>query len=125
MIPVGSRKSGRSGVRCITLGLGLGGERTAAVLALLASAGRGGGWKWTAEGKGSADGGGQRGVDGDGDAWLGRLESICSLRHVQKPSIVEMTMWSFFVQKVARSRKHKKDGPSQNAKTAHAKKHKT
>ena len=72
-----------------------------------------GGWRWTAR------------VDGGRDAWLGRLESICSLRHVQKPSIVEMTMWYSFVQKVARSRKHKKGGPSQNAPTAHAKKHKT
>ena len=59
-IPLGRLKSGRLGVRCITLGSGLGGGRTAAVLALLASAGRGGGWKWTAEGKGSADGGGRR-----------------------------------------------------------------
>ena len=68
-LPVGSRKSGRSGVRCITLSLGLGGGRTAAVLALLASAGRGGGLE--------VDGGRRRGrarrmeVDGGGWAAVG------------------------------------------------------
>ena len=74
----------------------------AALLALLASAGRGGGWRWTAEGGL---------VDGGGDAWLGRLESICLLRHVWKPSIVEVTMWSIFVPQEARSRKHKNGWP--------------
>ena len=46
--PVESRQSGRSGVRCIMLGSGLG--RTAAGLVLLASAGWDGGWRWTANG---------------------------------------------------------------------------
>ena len=119
-LPVGSRKSGRSGVRCITLGSELGGGRTAAALTLLPSVG----WAW---GRMEMDDGAGKArrmeADGGGDAWLGR--SICLLWHVQKPSIVEMTMWSFFVQKMARSRKHKKGGPSQNAPTAHAKKHKT
>ena len=85
-LPVGSRKSGRAGVRCITLGLGLeaDGRRCSRCSPRL---------------RGAADGGGRQGVDGGGDAWLGRLESICSLRHVQKPSIVEMTMCSFLFKK--------------------------
>ena len=87
----------------------------AAVLALLASAGRGGGWRGTAG----------ESADGGGNAWLGQWESICSPWRVQKPFILGATMWSIFVQKVARSRKHKKGGPSQNALNAHAKKHKT
>ena len=45
-IPVGSRQSGRSGVRCIMLGSGLGSGRTVAALA----AGLDGGWWWTADG---------------------------------------------------------------------------
>ena len=46
ILPVGSRKSGRSGVRCIMLGSGLGSGRTAAALV----AGLDGGWWWTADG---------------------------------------------------------------------------
>ena len=46
LLPVGSRQSGRSGVRCIMLGSGLGSGRTAAALV----AGLDGGWWLTADG---------------------------------------------------------------------------
>ena len=61
LLPVGSRKSGRSGVRCIMLGSGLGGGRAAAVLTLLASAG---GRRREAAGT------------GPGPGWIGRWTAL-------------------------------------------------
>ena len=54
-LPIGSRKSGRSGVKCIMLGSGLGGARAAVVLTLLASAG-----------------GRRREAAGPGPGWIGQ-----------------------------------------------------
>jgi len=56
---------------------------------------------------------------------VGRWAAVGLAAVGSAPSILEVTMWPIFVPKVARSRKHKKGGPSQNAPTAHAKKHKT
>ena len=99
IVPVGSRKSGRSGVGVYNARLGAWGSVgwTAAALALLASARPGGGRPW---------------------------DSVWSPRPGQKSLISGTKMLTIFDEKVARTKKHKSGGPSQNAMTAHVKKHK-
>ena len=87
---------------------------------LLASVGWGGGWRWTAGGPGSADGGGRRwerlartvGVDLLTSA---RPETI----HPGSDDVVNFCLKNDLEQKTQEGR------PSQNALTAHAKRHKT
>ena len=107
-LQVGSRQSGRSGVRCIMRGLGLGGGWGAAVLALLASAGWGGGGRRTAPARAGSDG---------GQLW----DSIClssassEIVGLGNENIIK------FCQKVARSRIDEVGSPSQNFKFANQK----
>ena len=65
----------------------------------------------------------------DGGVWTAaRMVGVDLLTSARPESIFrgsDNAMWPTFVEKVARSRKHKKGGPSQNAPTAHAKKRET
>ena len=103
LLPVGSRQSGRSGVRCITLGSGLGGGRTAAVLALLASAGWGRGGRRTASARAGSEG---------GQLW----DSICVSSASSDVVSLENENIIKFCQKVARSRIDEVGSPSINFK---------
>ena len=111
LIPVGSRKSGRSGVRCIMLGSGIGGGRAVAVLALLASAGWGGGGRRTAPARARSDG---------GQLWDSSCLSSASSEIVGlgNENIIK------FCQKMARSRIDEIGSPSLNFKVANQKYHK-